>query len=173
LTSRLGASCFALPCPHADKYCPEVARIGLHYGGSFDVATKKEDVFDFVVDPAKVTTIFPDVEDVKVIDDSKASLKARVGISFIRGIMDMKLEIVEKTRPTFTKVIARGTGMSSSVDLTGTFTLEDAEGGGTRLKWTVDATVGGLIAGAGSRLIDSAAYRYTKQIVDSLQSKLS
>jgi carbon monoxide dehydrogenase subunit G len=145
----------------------------LHYDGSFDVASKKEDVFDFVVDPAKVTTIFPDVEDIRVIDQTKASLKAKVGISFIKGTLDVKLDIVEKSRPTFTKVIARGTGMNSSVDLTGTFTLEDAEAGGTRLKWTVDATISGLMVGVGSRLMDTAASKYMKQIIGNLQSKLS
>lgn len=145
----------------------------MHYEGSFVVASKRDDVFDFVVDPARVTTIFPDVQDIRVIDETRASLKAKVGIAFIRGTLDVKLAIMEKSRPTFTRVVAQGTGMNSSVDLTGTFTLEDAEDGGTRLKWTVDATISGLMVGVGARLIDTAAYRYMKQIIDNLQSKLS
>jgi len=145
----------------------------LHYEGSFEVRSKREDVFDFVVNPAKVTTIFPDVEDIKVLDETKASLKAKVGISFIRGTLDVKLDIVEKSSPTFTKVIARGTGMNSSIDLTGTFALENTEAGGTRLTWKVDATISGLMVGVGSRLMDTAADKYMKQVIHNLQSRLS
>ena len=43
------------------------------------------------MDPQKITSIFPDVQDVKVIDENNFTLKAKVGISFIRGMMDVKM----------------------------------------------------------------------------------
>ncbi len=33
----------------------------MHYDGSFDVTTPKETSSAFAIDPAKITTIFPDV----------------------------------------------------------------------------------------------------------------
>lgn len=62
----------------------------MHYEGSFEVPASKEKVFSFLTDPKKVTTIFPDVENVKVIDENNFTLKAKVGISFIRGTLDVK-----------------------------------------------------------------------------------
>lgn len=145
----------------------------MHYEGSFDVGAKKEKVYDFVTDPRKVTTIFPDVQSVKVIDANNFTLRANVGMSFIKGIMDVKLSLVDSKRPTYTKLKARGTGLNSSVDLESSFTLEDTASGGTHVKWSAEARISGMMASVGSRLIDSAADRYVKQIIGSLEKKLS
>ncbi len=145
----------------------------MHYEGSFEVSASKEKVFSFLTDPKKVTTIFPDVENVKIIDENNFTLKAKVGISFIRGTLDVKLTLAEKKEPTYAKLKARGTGISSSVDLESAFNLEDAKGGGTLVKWASDARVSGLIASVGSRLMDTASEKYVKQIVGSMQKKLS
>src|SRR5450759_1369865 len=112
----------------------------MHYDGSFEVPMQKQKVYDFVMDPAKITSIFPDVQDVKVIDESNFTLKAKVGISLIRGMMDVKLSIVERTPPTFAKMKAQGSGISSSCELENTCTMGDAAGGGGILvKWAADA----------------------------------
>lgn len=145
----------------------------MHYEGSFDVKAPKEKVYDFVTDPKKVTTIFPDVQSVKVIDEHNFQIKAKVGMSFIKGVLDVKLTLVENKRPTFSKIKARGTGMNSSVDLESSFTLEDGPNGGTHVKWAAEAKISGMMASVGSRLIDSQADKYVKQIIGSLEKKLA
>ena len=146
----------------------------MHYDGSFEVPVPKQKVYDFVMDPAKITSIFPDVQDVKIIDENNFTLKARIGISFIRGMMDVKMSIVERRPPSFAKMKAKGNGLSSSVDLENSFTIEDAPGGtGTVVKWDADAKIAGLMASVGSRLIDAAAQKYVAQIIGSLKEKLS
>jgi len=130
-------------------------------------------VYDFVTDPRRVTSIFPDVQSLKVADENNFSLKAKVGMSFIKGTMDVKLSLVDNRRPTFSKLKARGTGLNSSVDLESSFTLEDAPGGGTHVKWAAEAKISGMMASVGSRLIDSAANKYVKEIIGSLEKKLS
>src|ERR1700739_2201319 len=87
----------------------------MHYDGSFEVPGPKQKVYCFVLDPAEITSIFPDVQDVKVLDESNFTLKAKVGISFIKGMMDVKMNIAERTPPSFARMKAKGTGMSSSV----------------------------------------------------------
>ena len=145
----------------------------MHYEGTFEVSASKEKVFSFLIDPKKVTTIFPDVENVKIIDENNFTMKAKVGISFIKGTLDVKLSLAEKKEPTFAKLKARGTGISSSVDLESSFSLEDAKGGGTLVRWAADAKVSGLMASVGSRLMDTASEKYVKQIVGSMRKKLS
>jgi uncharacterized protein len=145
----------------------------MHYEGAFDVTAPKEKVYDFVIDPKKVTTIFPDVQSVKVIDEDNFQIKTKIGISFIKGTMDVKLTLVEKKRPTFSKLRARGTGLNSAVDLESAFTLEDGPEGGTHVKWAADAKISGMMASVGSRLIDAQADKYVKQIIGSLEKKLS
>jgi uncharacterized protein len=145
----------------------------MHYEGSFDVKATKEKVYDFVTDPKKVTTIFPDVQSVRVVDANNFSLKAKVGMSFIRGTLDVKLTLVDNKKPTFSKLKARGTGLNSSVDLESSFTLSDEPGGGAHVVWAADAKISGMMASVGSRLIDSAADKYVKQIIGSLEKKLA
>ena len=146
----------------------------MHYDGSFEVPVPKQKVYDFVMDPAKITSIFPDVQDVKVIDEKKFTLKSKVGISFIKGMMDVKMNIAERNPPTFARMKAKGNGLSSSVELDNTFTMEDAPGGsGTVVKWAADAKIAGLMASVGSRLIDAAAQKYVAEIIGSLKEKLS
>ena len=74
----------------------------------------------------------------------------------------------------FASMKAKGNGMSSSVELDNTFTMEDAPGGsGTLVRWAADAKISGLMASVGSRLIDAAAQKYVSEIIGSLKEKLS
>jgi uncharacterized protein len=145
----------------------------MHYDGAFDVTGNKEKVFDFLTDPKKMTTIFPDIQNVKILDENNFTLKAKVGMSFIKGTMDVKGTISEKKRPTMAKVKARGTGINSSVDLDSIFTIADGANGGTHVTWSADAKISGMMASVGSRLIDSASDKYVKQIIGALQKNLS
>jgi len=146
----------------------------MHYDGSFEVPASKQKVYDFATDPTKITSIFPDVQDVKVIDRTNFTLKAKVGISFIKGMMDVKMNIVEEDPPRYVKMKAKGNGLSSSVELENSFTIEDGAGGnGSLVKWSADAKIAGLMASVGSRLIDAAAQKYVAEIIGSLKEKLS
>jgi carbon monoxide dehydrogenase subunit G len=145
----------------------------MHYDGSFEVSSSKDVVYAFVIDPAKIATILPDVQNVRIIDTDNFSLKAKLGISFVKGLMDVKCTITEKTPSTSLKLNVRANGLSSVADLGSSFTLEDAQSGGTLVKWTVDAKIAGLLARVGSRLIDSATEKYVAQMTDALKQKLS
>ena len=145
----------------------------MHYDGSFEVSASKETCYAFATDPAKITTIFSDVQDVRVIDSNTFELKTKIGISFIKGTMDVKGSIAEKIPSKFVKLKAKANGLGSSIDLQSGFSMEDGTNGGTVVQWTADAIIGGLIARVGSRLIDSAAQKYIEQIIASLKQKLS
>jgi len=145
----------------------------MHYGGSFEVASARARVYEFATDPSKVATIFPDVLDVKIDDADHFTLKAKVGISSIKGVMDVKCAIVEKVPSTSVKLKLRASGLSSAVDMESGFSFEDAKGGGTLVRWTADAKVAGLIARMGSRLTDSIAVKYLDQTVEALKRSLS
>lgn len=145
----------------------------MHYDGAFDVTANAEKVFDFITDPKKMITIFPDVQNVKILDENNFTLKAKVGMSFIKGTMDVKGTISEKKRPSSAKVKARGTGVNSAVELDSIFTMAEGPTGGTHVTWSADAKISGMMASVGSRLVDSAADKYVKQIIGALQKKLS
>jgi carbon monoxide dehydrogenase subunit G len=144
----------------------------MHYDGSFEVVSARARVYEFATDPSKIATIFPDVLDVKVDGAERFTMKAKVGISSIKGVMAVKCTIVEKVPFTSVKLKLRASGLSSAVEMESGFSLEDAKGGGTLVKWTADAKVAGLIARMGSRLTDSIARKYLDQTVEALKRDL-
>ena len=146
--------------------------ISVHYEGNFEVISVPDRVYLFITNSQKIASIFPDVSELKIIDDENFTLRARVGFSFFRGTMDVKLNWMEKRPVSLARLKARATGMRSTAELEATFTFEE-KGQGTRIGWTVDAKVSGTIASVGSRIIDIAAEKYTKQIISSLQQSLS
>jgi uncharacterized protein len=123
----------------------------MHYDGTFEVSASKEVCYGFATDPEKITTIFPEVEQVKIIDLENFELKTKIGISFIKGTMQVKGTIAEKIPSKFVKLKAKANGLNSSIELETGFTMEDKEKGGTTIMWTADAIIGGLITRVGSR----------------------
>jgi len=144
----------------------------MHYEGSFEVVSSRDAVYSFVSDPTRVATILPDVQDVKIIDANSFSLKAKLGFSLVKGLMEVKCTFTEENPPTSLRLNARASGLSSVVDLESSFTLEDTQDGGTRVKWAADAKIAGLMARVGSRLIDSATESYVTRMINALKQKL-
>jgi carbon monoxide dehydrogenase subunit G len=144
----------------------------MHYDGSFEVVSNRDKVYEFATDPSKIATVFPDVQDVKVEDAEHFTLKAKVGISFIRGLMDVRCTVAEKTPASFVKLKISARGLGSAIEMENGFSLQDSQSGGTLVKWYADANVAGLMARTGTRLMDSAADKYIREIVDALKQKL-
>jgi carbon monoxide dehydrogenase subunit G len=145
----------------------------MHYEGSFDVKRNVKEVYNFLTDPKKFTTVIPDLENVEIIDNDNFKVRAKVGISFIKGSMDVKFKIVEKDEPRHAKMVGNGTGLQSSVNLTLSFDLEKIDENSTKVKWFIDAQLGGLIASIGSRLLGSAAEKYLEKIIEGIKNNLS
>jgi carbon monoxide dehydrogenase subunit G len=145
----------------------------MHYEGNFDVKRNIKEVYDFLTDPRKFTKVIPDLENLEVIDADNFKVRAKVGISFIKGSMDVKFKVVEKNEPRHAKIVGNGTGLQSSVNLTFSFDLEEINENSTLIKWFIDSQVGGLIASIGSRLIDSTAKKYLERIIEGIKRELS
>jgi carbon monoxide dehydrogenase subunit G len=114
----------------------------------------------------------PDLQklDVKSPDDFTAVVKA--GVSFIKGDFNLHFTVVEKSAPTHAKLTAHGTGIGSTVDLETLMDMADADGGGTSMKWSADAKVGGRIASVGQRLLNGQAEKIIKNLFECLKGKL-
>ena len=121
----------------------------MHYEGSFEVAAPKNFCYEFAIDPGKITTIFPDAQDVNIIDSENFELKTKIGISFIKGLMDVRGTITDKIPEKFVKLKAKARGLDSSIELESGFSMEDKAGGGTKIQWEVDAVIGGLMSRVG------------------------
>jgi carbon monoxide dehydrogenase subunit G len=119
-----------------------------------------------------LVSILPDVEESKVVDGDHFFVKSKVGMGYIKGSMSTNFEIAEKRKDEFAKVLGRGRGIQSTLDLVMVITLADAQDG-TAASWQVEARIGGLLASIGNRLIGGAAEKYVNQITANLKREVS
>jgi len=143
----------------------------MHFEGEFSVKAPRNKVFAFLMDPKRISGCMPDLQslEVKSPDDYTAVIKA--GVSFIKGDFKMHFTTAEKQPPEHAKLLARGSGMGSTIDLQATMDLAEADGK-TKMKWLADATVGGRIASVGQRLLSGQAEKTIKQLFSCLQGQL-
>src|SRR5437016_12116484 len=100
----------------------------------------------------------PDLQKLDVKSKEEFTAVVRAGVSFIKGDFNLNFRLVESEPPAHAKLVARGSGIGSVVDLETIIDLSDSDGG-TLMKWQAEAKVGGRIASVGQRLLESQAQK--------------
>lgn len=140
--------------------------------GTFTVKANRAEAYRFLIDPNRLARHMPDVEDVQVEDENNFTLKAKVGVSHIKGTMTMKLKLVEKEEPLRARMIGKGSGLASVVDMVTTFKLEETGDGMTSIRWSGEASIGGKLASMGGGLLDRLAKKNVEKFIAGVQEGL-
>ena len=142
----------------------------MHLEGEFSVKAPREEVYAFLTDPHSVSRHMPDVKEVQIEDEDHFTVKARVGISHIKGLMIVKLAITDRQPPISTTVTGKGTGLASVVDMVTSFTLATLESGETLVKWRGAVDVSGKMAAFGSQgLLDRMATKNIDTFIEGIK----
>lgn len=139
--------------------------------GSFESPAPRQVVWDFLLNAREIGPCFPDLQSLDVTSQDSFSAKVRVGLSVVKGAMNMEFRITDKIPPRSAKLIGTGRGVGSTVQVETSFTLEEM-GSGTKVGWMADVNVGGVMAGLGSKLLDSTSSKMVEQVIENLTSKL-
>jgi uncharacterized protein len=141
--------------------------------GRFTAAASRAEVYAFLTDPRQVSRHMPDVQEVTVEDDDHFTVKAKVGVSHIKGSMVMKLAITERQPPVSTTVVGKGTGLASVADMVTSFTLEAAGDAETIVHWRGELTISGKLAAFGPQgLLDRMARKNVDAFIDGIKEGL-
>ncbi len=144
----------------------------MHFEGTFTVKAPIAKVFSTVLDPKQISGCMPDLQRLDVKSAEEFTAVVRTGISFIKGDFTMNFRVVEKSPPSHARLVSRGSGIGSSVDLETSVDLSESGDGRTTMNWQADARVGGRIASVGQRLLNSQAEKIIKELFACLQKKL-
>jgi carbon monoxide dehydrogenase subunit G len=126
--------------------------------GQFSVAAPREQVYAFLTDPRQVSAHMPDVQETTVEDADHFTIRARVGVSHIKGTMVMKMTITDRDPPICTTVVGRGSGLASVVDMVTSFMLDAPSERETIVNWRGELTISGKLAAFGPQgLLDRMA----------------
>ena len=120
--------------------------------GSYDVPAPRQKVWDAFLDPATLQQAIPGCEKLEALgnDEYKATLK--IGVGGVKGTFEGKVRLADKKPPESYRLAAEGSGGPGFVRADTVITLTEADGG-TRVAYSADVQVGGLIASVGQRML--------------------
>jgi hypothetical protein len=107
----------------------------------------------------------------EILSPDSFRAKVKVGISLVKGTMEFEFRTTDKVPPSSAKLIGTGRGVGSTIDMQTGFTLEEA-GAGTKVGWVGDVNVGGIMAGLGTKLLDSTSSKMVGQVMENLKNRL-
>src|SRR5215467_14326532 len=118
--------------------------MAIKFSGAFEVKRKAEEVYDFLTDPKKFAPLLPDFQGMTQQDDKRFIVKVNVGVSYIKGVAEMKMELAEAERPRRARYKGQGSVAGGSVSTISSFDLV-LVGDGTRVDWQGEAQIFGRL----------------------------
>lgn len=142
--------------------------MAIKFNGAFEVARKPEDVYDFLTDPQKFAPLLPDFEGMTQQDATHFTVKVNVGISYIKGAADVKMELTESERPIRAQYKGQGSVAGGSVTMIAGFDLSPCEVG-TRVEWQGEAQIYGRLMSMAGGLVEPLGKKNIQKLIDGLQ----
>ena len=107
--------------------------MAIKFNGEFEVKRTPEDVYDFLTDPNKFAPLLPEYQGMSVQDPTHFTVKVNVGISYIKGVADVKMELTQAERPQRAQYKGQGSVAGGNVSLVAGFDLSPAAEGTGRV----------------------------------------
>src|ERR1700739_296276 len=124
----------------------------IRFSGEFAVKGNPEQVYDFLTDPKKFAPLLPEFQGMSVQDATHFTVKVNVGVSYIKGVAEVRIELVQAERPTRAQYKGQGKVAGGNVSVVAAFDLTSASAG-TKVTWQGEAQVfGRLTSVAGGRV---------------------
>lgn len=147
--------------------------MAIKFGGEFAVKKSREEVYDFLTDPKRFAPLLPDFQSVTVQDPTHFTVKVNVGISYIKGAADVKMELAEADRPNHAKYKGQGSVGGGGTSMVAGFDLSEAGDEQTKVAWSGEAQVFGKLASIAGGLLEPLAKKNVQKLIDSLEGALN
>jgi len=145
--------------------------MAIRFNGAFEVKRKPEEVYDFLTDPKKFAPLLPDFQGMTQQGDKHFTVKVNVGISYIKGVAEMKMELAEADRPRRAQYKGQGSVAGGNVSTISSFDLLPA-GDGTKVNWEGEAQIFGRLMSVAGGLLEPLGKKNVQKLIDGLQAAL-
>ena len=147
--------------------------MAIKFAGDFEVKRTPEEVYDFLSDPSKFAALLPDFQGLSVQDSTHFTVKVNVGISYIKGTAEVKMQLAEAERPKRAMYKGQGSMSGGNVALMAAFDLSPLDGVvGTKVAWQGEAQVFGALASVAGGLLEPLGKKQVQKLIDGLQAAL-
>lgn len=139
--------------------------------GSHDVSAPRQKVWDAFLDPEQLRQAIPGCEKLEALGNDEYRAIMKVGIGPVKGTFEGKVKLADKQPPNTYRMAVEGSGGPGFVRGDTTITLTDIPGG-TRVAYSADVQVGGMIAGVGQRMLGGASKMLADQFFNRMGERL-
>ena len=146
--------------------------MAIKFAGEFEVKRTPAYVYDFLSDPSKFAALLPDFQGLMIQDATHFTVKVNVGISYIKGVAEVKMELAEADRPKRAQYKGKGSMAGGNVALTAGFDLSAVDGG-TKVAWKGEAQIFGGLASMAGGLLEPLGKKQVQKLIDGLQAALT
>ena len=146
--------------------------MAIKFSGEFQVKRTPEEVYDFLTDPNKFAPLLPDYQGMSVQDATHFTVKVNVGISYIKGTADVKMELTQAERPNRAQYKGQGSVAGGNVSLVAGFDLSAVESG-TKVAWQGEAQIFGRLTSVAGGLLEPLGKKQVQKLIDGLQAALT
>jgi hypothetical protein len=128
-------------------------------------------VWDLLMDPDTIAACLPGCRHLRPVGDNSFEADLAVGVAAISGSFRMTITLQEKNPPTSYRLVVDGTGRPGFVNGRALVALEPA-GSRTTVRVSAQASVGGMLARVGQRLLEGVARMTMDRFYGCLASRL-
>jgi len=146
--------------------------MAIRLDGEFHVLRDAEEVYDFLIDPNKFAPLLPEFRGLSVHDAGQFTVQVNVGVSHIKGVAQVKMELAQIERPKRAQYKGQGSVAGGNVSFTAGFDLSQVDGG-TKVAWQGEAQVFGRLASVAGGLLEPLGRKNIKKLIDGLQAALT
>jgi uncharacterized protein len=140
----------------------------VNVSGERAFAAPRQAVWDVLNDPASMAKTMPGVESFDIHDAERwtANVKIPLGLGGLKMKIDMTK--TEERAPEFAKLRIKGTGVGAMLSMETSFTLSEADGGGTSMQWAADVKLAGPVGSMGQRVLQPIVNQQVQHVLRSL-----
>ena len=135
--------------------------------GSYEIPAPRDKVWNAFLDPGQLKQAIPGCEKLEPLGNDEYKATMKIGVAAVKGTFEGKVRLMDKNPPNSYRMAVEGSGGPGFVRGDTVITLTDA-GAGTKVSYTADMQVGGLIAGVGQRMLGGVS----KMMADQFFTKM-
>jgi carbon monoxide dehydrogenase subunit G len=136
--------------------------------GSHDIPAPRARVWAAFQDPEVLRQAIPGCEKLEAVGEGEYKATMKIGVAAVKGTFEGKVRLFDLKAPETYRMAVEGSGGPGFIRGETQITLSDA-GGGTRVGYSADVQVGGLIAGVGQRMLGGVS----KMMADQFFNRMS
>jgi hypothetical protein len=120
--------------------------------GTYEVPAPRSKVWEAFLDPKVLKKAIPGCEKLEALGNDEYKATMKIGVGGVKGTFEGKVKLSDKQPPDSYKMSAEGSGGPGFIRSETHIMLSDHDGG-TRVTYSADVQVGGLIASVGQRML--------------------